>query len=194
MRFPAKLACIISLCLVSACAQRGGDDMVVYKPSTPIPTPEPQSPPSPAVSEPAFAGTPIPPLANVSAEGKRCLAQAIYFEARGESLSGRMAVAAVVLNRVRHEKFPDTICGVVRQGGEDPSKGCQFAWWCDGRSDVPTEPRAWADSQRLAREMVAGLHPDLTDGALFFHHHSITPYWMHRLHQTAEIDQHYFYR
>lgn len=167
-------------------------------PSDPVPAPEPQPrllPDTPAaVSEPAFSKTPMPPLANVSAEGRHCLAQAIYFEARGESIAGRMAVAAVVLNRVRHDKFPDTICAVVRQGGEDPRKGCQFSWWCDGKSDVPTEARAWADAQHLAREMIAGVHPDWTDGALFYHHHSISPYWMHRFTQTAEIDQHYFYR
>ena len=59
------------------------------------------------------------------------------------------AVASVVLNRVAHPQFPDTVCAVVTQGGEDPP--CQFSWWCDGKSDRPTEPHAWRLAQQIAQ-------------------------------------------
>ena len=66
-----------------------------------------------------------------------CLALAMYWEAKAEGAEGMRAVAAVVLNRVAHPEFPRTVCGVVKQGGERPP--CQFSWWCDGKSDQPTE-------------------------------------------------------
>jgi spore germination cell wall hydrolase CwlJ-like protein len=179
---------------VSACAQRSERTFAVYEAALPTPAPTPEIAPAVEPDWPVYPEKRMPPMKNVSAAGRRCLAKTIYFEARNESLFGQMAVAAVVLNRVRHPKFPDTICGVVHQGGEDRSRGCQFSWWCDGRSDTPREKRAWADAKRLAKEMIAGLHPDRTGGALFYHNRSISPSWSKSFHQTAEIDQHVYYQ
>jgi spore germination cell wall hydrolase CwlJ-like protein len=103
-----------------------------------------------------------------------------------------LAVAAVVLNRVAHPEFPDTVCAVVTEGGEQPP--CQFSWWCDGKSDRPTEPRAWTLAQRLARSVVAAPPRDPTRGALFFHNTSISTPWVRRREQTVQIGRHIFYR
>ncbi len=81
-------------------------------------------------------------------EAARCLALAMYWEAKTEGADGMRAVASVVLNRRAHPEFPDTVCGVVKQGGETPP--CQFSWWCDGKSDRPTEAAAWQLAQSLA--------------------------------------------
>ena len=68
---------------------------------------------------------------------QHCLALAMYWEARGEGEKGMYAVGSVVMNRVRDERYPAHACAVVKQGGEAPP--CQFSWWCDGRSDRPTD-------------------------------------------------------
>jgi len=129
----------------------------------------------------------VPRLAQ---SAQNCLALAMYWEAKSEGPDGMLAVAAVVLNRVAHPEFPDTVCGVVKQGGESPP--CQFSWWCDGRSDQPTEARAWATATRLAERALRSPPSDLTDGALFFHNVSIEAPWARE--RTVQIGQHVFYR
>jgi spore germination cell wall hydrolase CwlJ-like protein len=193
-----RLIFVLFLAFLAACAQRGDEALEIHDPPVKpavaaIPQDKQRPPPATEPIRPAVLERDIPPLKNASAEDLRCLAKTIYFEARGESLQGQIGVAAVVLNRVRHPRFPDTICDVVHQGGEDPSRGCQFSWWCDGRSDTPREAKAWARAQRLAREMIAGVHPDRTGGALFYHHRSISPFWRSHMQQTVEIDQHVYY-
>jgi spore germination cell wall hydrolase CwlJ-like protein len=74
-----------------------------------------------------------------------CLARTIYWEAKGADAEGMAAVANVVLNRLGHDGFPDTICGVVKQGVE--SKACQFSWWCDGRPDQVEEAQRYGIAQ-----------------------------------------------
>ena len=88
----------------------------------------------------------------------RCLALALYWEAKTEGPEGMRAVASVVLNRVAHPEFPDTVCAVVTQGGEQPP--CQFSWWCDGRSDQPTDARAWRLARQIAQAALAKAPPD----------------------------------
>jgi len=125
-------------------------------------------------------------------EAARCLALALYWEAKTEGPEGMRAVASVVLNRVAHPEFPDSVCAVVRQGGEQPP--CQFSWWCDGKSDRPTEPGAWALAQRLARAMLSAPPRDATRGALFFHNTSVSTPWVRRRERTVQIGRHVFYR
>ena len=79
-----------------------------------------------------------------------CLAQNIYFEARDQPTAGQVAVATVVLNRVHDPRWPDTVCGVIREGPTYnwkttyPIKDrCQFSWYCDGKPDIPKDQRAW---------------------------------------------------
>ncbi len=121
-----------------------------------------------------------------------CLALTMYWEAKAEGAEGMRAVAAVVLNRVAHPKFPRTVCGVVRQGGERPP--CQFSWWCDGKSDEPTETEPWDLARHLARTMLADRPRDPTRGALFFHSARISTPWVLPRQRTVRIGHHIFYR
>lgn len=122
----------------------------------------------------------------------RCLALTMYWEAKGEGRTGMLAVASVVLNRVAHRSFPDSVCGVVKQGGEAPP--CQFSWWCDGRSDQPTDPRVWALAEALAHDALTRRPPDYTEGALFFHNDRISYPWLRKRQRTVQIGRHVFYR
>lgn len=126
----------------------------------------------------------------VDSAEQHCLAQAMYWEARGEGRDGMIAVSSVILNRVEDSRFPATVCGVVYEGGERPP--CQFSWWCDGKSDEPANPRAWALAVTLAHEILATPPDDPTDGALFYHANSIPAPW--RRQPTTRIGRHIFYR
>ncbi|MGH6946648.1 MAG: cell wall hydrolase [Kiloniellales bacterium] len=123
-----------------------------------------------------------------------CLALNIYFEARGESKDGRIAVGHVVMNRVADRRFPSSVCEVVQQGGEDALHRCQFSWWCDGRSDRPTDVAAWDASKALARKIYWGLSEDPTGGALWYHADYVKPYWRKVFAQGPTIGHHIFYR
>jgi spore germination cell wall hydrolase CwlJ-like protein len=79
-----------------------------------------------------------------------CLARTIYWEARGMSIAGMEAVADVVMNRVGHEGFPETICDVVKQGQEKGA--CQFSWWCDGRPDDANDDESYAIAKEVTRK------------------------------------------
>jgi spore germination cell wall hydrolase CwlJ-like protein len=125
-------------------------------------------------------------------DSSRCLALALDWEAKTEGPDGMLAVASVVLNRVAHPAFPSSVCAVVTQGGEQPP--CQFSWWCDGKSDRPTDPQAWSLARRLARAALAEAPPDRTKGALFFHNTSIATPWLRKRQRTAQIGRHVFYR
>jgi spore germination cell wall hydrolase CwlJ-like protein len=114
----------------------------------------------------------------------------MYWEARGEGRDGMAAVGAVVLNRAADNRFPDTPCEVVHQGGE--TAPCQFSWWCDGKSDRPTHLGLWELALALADEMLAARPSDPTYGALFFHNTSVAAPW--RRIRTAQIGEHIFYR
>ena len=131
-----------------------------------------------------------------------CLAKNIYFEARGESLTGKIAVANVTMNRVKHHKYPSTVCAVVTQakwyvnwkGNRLPRRNqCQFSWFCDGKADVPVDMRAYKDSVRVAEVVYHG-YRDLTDGSLFYHSTKVEPYWVASMVRTKSIGAHVFYR
>lgn len=92
---------------------------------------------------------------------RACLAEAIYFEARGTGENGQAAVAHVVLNRAEHPEFPDDVCGVI-------ADRCQFSYRCNGRSNALTSPQAREEAKRIAAQVLSGA-PDITGGALFFH-------------------------
>lgn len=121
-----------------------------------------------------------------------CLALNNYFEARGESTRGQHAVASVVLNRVKHKGFPNTICGVVKQGGKKLNR-CQFSWWCDDRSDEPQDQSAWKRSLALATEVLQAKHEDITFGALWYHADYVSPYWRTAMNEGPTIGKHIFY-
>ena len=97
------------------------------------------------------------------AKAERCLANAVYFEARGESVRGQIAVAQVVMNRVFSPFYPNDVCGVVYQNS-GRHLACQFTFACDGIPDIVTEPDAWERAKRIAHDMLDG---KLDDGSYF---------------------------
>ncbi|MGB0681625.1 MAG: cell wall hydrolase [Magnetovibrionaceae bacterium] len=124
----------------------------------------------------------------------QCLAMNIYWEARSEPDLGQVAVAAVTLNRANHKAFPNDVCGVVQQGGAERRHLCQFSWWCDGKSDLPREDKAWDESMELARHVLDGELDDPTDGAMWYHADYVKPAWSRKKVRVAKIGRHIFYR
>ena len=102
------------------------------------------------------------------------------------------AIANVVMNRVGHEGFPNTICGVVKQGHEQGA--CQFSWWCDGRSDDAEEEESYSHAKEIARKALNRQLKDRTGGALYFHHRKVAPNWSKEYIKTVEIGEHLFYK
>jgi hypothetical protein len=126
-------------------------------------------------------------------EAWRCLAEALYFEARGETVRGQFAVAEVILNRVDSARYPDTVCGVVHQG-TGARYQCQFTYTCDGAAETIHEPRAWARVGKVARLMLDGAPRVLTGGATHYHTKHVFPRWATRFPRTTTIGVHHFYR
>ena len=122
-----------------------------------------------------------------------CLAQNIYFEARSEPVDGMLAVGHVVLNRLASDRFPDTVCKVVRQGGYQKRHRCQFSWWCDGRSDEPDNKVAWDAARLIAWFVYNGQTVDPTGGALWYHADYVSPYWREAFVAGPQIGRHIFY-
>lgn len=124
-----------------------------------------------------------------------CLAEAVYYEARGESLEGQRAVAEVVLRRTRDHRFPSTVCGVVYQGAEKRN-ACQFSFACDGIGHGRRDRMAWKRAVEVAEyEAVGeGRLVDSTAGAQYFHTTRVNPPWSRRFIRTARIGTHIFYR
>ncbi|HEY0325610.1 MAG TPA: cell wall hydrolase, partial [Allosphingosinicella sp.] len=123
-----------------------------------------------------------------------CLAQAIYYEARSEPEEGQRAVAQVVLNRVRHPAWPNSVCGVVYQGPARPGGGCQFTFTCDGSLRFRAYGDDWARARRLAAEALAGRVHAPVGLSTFYHANYVLPAWAPRLLKTAVIGNHLFYR
>ncbi|MEY6431814.1 cell wall hydrolase [Thioalkalicoccus limnaeus] len=122
-----------------------------------------------------------------------CLALNIYHEARSEPKTGQIAVAAVTLNRVQSTIFPDSVCAVVKQGGPRLHR-CQFSWYCDGKSDEPTERRAWDKARDLAYRSLLGAFDDPTGGATHYHANYVDPHWAAVYEPTVQLGRHHFYR
>ncbi|SER69650.1 Cell Wall Hydrolase [Nitrosomonas sp. Nm51] len=120
-----------------------------------------------------------------------CLSRTIYWEARGQKTTEMEAIASVVMNRLSHAGFPDTICAVVTQGNEQGS--CQFSWWCDGYSDKADEA-SYTIAKEIARKALNRQLTDRTHGATFFHHRGIEPDWSSEFIKTFEIGEHIFYK
>ncbi len=123
----------------------------------------------------------------------QCLTEALYFEARGETVKGQFAVAEVILNRVDSPRFPNTVCGVVNQG-TGRKFACQFTYTCDGRAERIKNPAAYKNVGKVARAALAGAPRKLTDGATYYHTSSVRPRWSRKFRRTASIGVHRFYR
>ena len=122
-----------------------------------------------------------------------CLALNIYFEARSEPIQGQIAIAEVTLNRVASTNYPNDVCSVVLQENKD---GCQFSWWCDGKSDQPREHNSLRTSKALAELMLNEGRYITVIGNQATHYHSneVHPYWANDLHKIRRIGKHVFYK
>jgi spore germination cell wall hydrolase CwlJ-like protein len=121
-----------------------------------------------------------------------CLARSIYWEAKGEGAAGMEAIANVVMNRLGHEGFPNTVCEVVMQGQEQGS--CQFSWWCDGRPDDIQEEKSYTIAKEIARKALNRQLTDRTDGAMYFHQREVNPDWSSKFINTVDVGEHIFYK
>lgn len=142
----------------------------------------------------AWVNNPLPASARSESELK-CLATAIYFEARGEPEEGQLAVAQVVLNRLKNPAYPNTICGVVYQNKTKRYR-CQFSFACDGRSDRITDARSWATAQALAKRSVeeqANTFISAVGSSTHYHATYVHPRWARRMTETDKIGRHIFY-
>ena len=121
-----------------------------------------------------------------------CMALNIFFEARSEPVQGQIAVAEVTLNRVASDDYPNTICEVVLQ---ENSQGCQFSWWCDGKSDSPKEHNSFQTSKSLAKLMIDdGQYISVVGkNATHYHTDDIKPYWADDMVKVEQVGKHIFY-
>lgn len=132
--------------------------------------------------------------AEFRAKEKRCLATAIYHEARGEPVRGQQAVAQVIMNRVRLNYYPNTICGVVYEGS-DRINSCQFSFACDRKSDAPREKREWEVANEIAQDTIDGkIWLPEVGTASHYHATYVSPRWTHMMTRTTRIGIHVFYR
>ena len=146
-----------------------------------------------------------------------CLALNVYYEARGSNLADMYAVSDVVLNRVRDNRYPNTICKVVMQGPvreswktkQNPNLPdeeriynpvrhmCQFSWYCDGKDDIPDDETGWATAQMVAGSILfAKKYRGLTEGATHYHATYVKPNWRNDrgMQHVGRIGSHIFYR
>lgn len=160
----------------------------------------------------ALGGNPVPVSVNSDPKPdkklnleRNCLAKAIYFEARGESELGQVAVAQVILNRVKSQLYPDSVCRVVWQNATKRN-ACQFSFACDGKSDNPKRRRAWQKAKNIARDMLvttrcyeqlcSRLAESLdksTQQSTHYHANYVSPRWSRKLIRVRNIGQHIFY-
>ena len=130
-----------------------------------------------------------------------CMATAIYFEARGEPMVGQVAVAQVIMARVNDERYPNTICEVVKQGYyyswnpeiPIPDK-CQFSFWCDGKPETIKDEDAYFWATEVAQAVMVGTLYDTTQGATHYHAYYVQPSWSKKFTRTVRINDHIFYR
>ena len=126
-----------------------------------------------------------------------CLSEAIYFETRGNTDRGQLAVVEVIFNRIKSGLYGASICRVVYQGADRSKTGhCQFPWACNGALSRPREPREWRRAQTLAARVMTGQVQlaGITQGAVGFHAVSVSPNWGPQYVRTVEIGGHIFYR
>ena len=153
---------------------------------------------------PAVAGVEIPADMHidlssivVSKDELVCLALNDYWEARSESLAGRIAVARVVLNRAMDQRFPSNLCDIIKQTSvQNNQKRCQFSWYCDPKNDVMAEQDQWRLSLKIATAVLQKdcAIPDPTGGALWYHADFTRPAWAVGYESTTIIGNHVFYR
>jgi spore germination cell wall hydrolase CwlJ-like protein len=127
-------------------------------------------------------------------KAEKCLAEAVYFEARGEPVRGQIAVAQVVMNRVFSPFYPDEVCAVVYQNA-NRRLACQFTFACDGIPEVVTEPEAWRRAKAIAKDTLDGkLWLPEIGKATHYHAYWVHPSWVHEMRKLYKVGVHTFYR
>jgi hypothetical protein len=128
------------------------------------------------------------------AKAEKCLANAVYFEARSEPVRGQIAVAQVVMNRAFSGFYPNDVCGVVYQNAHR-HLACQFTFACDGIADVVNDPDSWERAKRISRETLDGkLWLPEIGKSTHYHASYVSPYWVRAMKKHAKIGLHHFYR
>ena len=131
-----------------------------------------------------------------------CMAFNIYHEANNQSMLGQLAVGQVVMNRVADDRFPNTVCEVVKEAvtykntDKPVLHKCQFSWYCDGKKDEPNyNSKSWSNALKYAVVVLGGdITLDFTDGATHYHATYVRPAWAKTKTRTTRIDRHIFYR
>jgi len=145
-----------------------------------------------AMAPPSIFDTPV--SMKVSERQFECLAEAVYFESRGEAYRGQVAVAQVVLNRVKSDLYPSSICAVVYQN-QSWRNACQFSFACDGIPERVTEPEAWATAREVATKVLRGdLYLTEVANATHYHASYVRPVWARQMKKMTSIGLHVFYR
>ncbi len=140
-----------------------------------------------------WAAKPLPARARTAAE-RRCLANGIYFEARGESVQGQKAVAQVIVNRVKNPAYPNSVCGVVYQN-KHMRNACQFSFACDGIKDRVSGGRHWTMAKKLANDAIDGRFWLSSIGSSSHYHADyVKPRWRRSMKRMVKIGRHIFYR
>lgn len=143
-------------------------------------------------SSPTFALVPEP-----DAKDLQCMARVMYFEARGEGERGMIAVGHVVMNRKADDRFPSTVCGVVKQGkyvnGKPVRNRCQFSWVCDGIPDLVKDTDTFEKATALARSVLMGTSINPVSRSLYFHTTAVRPKWSRTYAVIKKIGRHVFY-
>jgi spore germination cell wall hydrolase CwlJ-like protein len=128
------------------------------------------------------------------AKSEKCLAEAVYFEARGEAVRGQIAVAQVVMNRVFSGKYPDTVCGAVYQN-KHRHFACQFTFACDNNPDVIREPEMWERAKKISKAMLDGqIWLPEVGKSTHYHAYWVRPSWVAEMKKMYKFGVHTFYR
>ena len=122
-----------------------------------------------------------------------CLAEALYFEARGEPIEGQLAVGEVILNRVEDTRYPSSICKVVNQG-TGRRFACQFTYTCDGKLETVHERKPYEMALKIAKILMTTHDRKLTKGSTHYHSNYVNPKWSKKFERVAKFGRHIFYR
>jgi spore germination cell wall hydrolase CwlJ-like protein len=149
----------------------------------------------PLTSGPNPAAAPFEFKGNAAArtQAMNCLASAVYYEAGNQDTDGERAVAQVVLNRVRHPAFPNSVCGVVYQGSTRPT-GCQFTFTCDGSLAREPDADGWRRAWKVAEDALSGAVYAPVGWATHYHANYVLPTWASSMAKNAIVGAHLFYR
>ena len=151
----------------------------------------------------------IKKVSNTTKEDIKCLADNIYFEARNQTTEGKIAVGRVVMNRVKDSRWPNTVCGVVKDAVYTQSwrstanesimvpvrDKCQFSWYCDGKADEIKNQQAHDEAFQIASDIILHNRWDgMVQGAVFYHANYVKPKWSDHYAYVGRIDSHLFYK